>query len=80
MCVILALSPHIDVFVCHVLWRAVLCSDGMATIGEELSDDEGGGLRVGDPGGAAYRPGDNSSTRQFQDAEEHDFDSTRGSM
>lgn len=53
----------------------------MATIGEELSDDEGGGLRVGDPGGAAYRPaGDDSSSRQFQDAEEHDFDSTRGSM
>lgn len=57
---------------------AVLCSDGMATIGEELSDEEGG-LRVGEPGGAFKSA--HSGSRQYQpEPDEHDFDSTRGSM
>lgn len=62
-----------DVLVCCVAFST---SDGMATIGEELSDDDGG-LRAGSPT-AAYRP--DSSTRQYHEPDEHDFDSMRGSM
>jgi hypothetical protein len=51
----------------------------MATIGEELSDEEGG-LRAGEPG-AGTRKSLDSGSRQYQDAaDEHDFDSMRGSM
>jgi hypothetical protein len=50
----------------------------MGTIGEELSDDEGG-LRAGGPS-AGFQSNEGSSRQYQQELDEHEFDSMRNSM
>jgi hypothetical protein len=77
-----AASPGLTllrVLCCATLRDYVQTTDGMATIGEELSDEEGG-LRAGGPSSGAHKSLE-SGSGQYQDAaDEHDFDSMRGSM